>query len=906
MPDWTLELRERLAGLSLDPAREAEIIEELSQHLDERFAELCASGVADAEARRVALGELLDLNALAAEMSPLRQSRVQPPETPRAPGRFVVGDWWYDIRVATRRLRRQPTFTCAAVAILALGIGATTAIFSIVKSVLIDPLPYPDGDALVSLVHTVDGRDEASFSDAIYLHYLEHSRTFEKVGVWNPYAGAATVTGRGTPEEVRALVANRGLLITLGAQPGIGRVFSERDDTPGAPDTVILTHGYWQRRFGANRAIIGQAIIVNGRPHQVIGIMRPEFRFGGNVVNTTLTTWAPDIVLPLRINATRPVPLFRLLGVGRLKPGVTLAEAHADVDHVLAIWKASWASTPSPFSNTRYGSSLRPFKQDVIGGVGTTLSVVMGAAAIVFLMACANIANLLLLRADARIQEFAIRTALGARWTRLAREVVVECLILACAGGLLGVGLASGGLRLLAAYGPPDLPRLAEISMDGVTLGFALAMTLTAAALFGSIPIARHLRPRLALALGSTGRGATLARDRQRTQQALVAAQLALAVVLLIGSSLMIRSALSLRRVDPGFAEPHRVQTFAIAIPPIEVAEVERVLRLQQQIVNAIGAIPGVESVAFTTRVPMDTTGRTSAPWVPEHRAADGRTPPSRQMRSVSPGLFRTLGSGVIAGRDFTWTDLEEGRDVAIVSANLADEWWGSAALAIGKRVRNESAGPWREVVGVVADIHDEGADQPAIATVFLPARAATRRVSFVARSGRAGTEGFLAELRQAVATLNGNLPLAEVRTLGDLYDQSMARTSFTLAMLTVSGVLALCLGILGVYGVIAYAVAQRRREIGIRMTLGAQPGTIQALFLRRGLALAVIGVAVGMCAAIASTQVMQALLFRISALDPVSFAVAPVVLIAATLVATFVTARRALVIDPIDTLRSE
>jgi hypothetical protein len=341
MPDWSEHLRPRLAALALTPAREAEILEELSQHLEQRYEELCADGVSDTDARRLTIEELLDQHTLASEMRPLRQAHAPRPITPGAPGRFPLDNLWQDVRGAARHLQSARAFTTAAVVMLGIGIGATTAIFSVVNSVIIKPLPHPRPDELVSIVHTVDGRDEAYFSDAIYLKYLEHGRTFQDVGIWNPYAAAATVTGHGAPEEVRALATNRGLLTTLGVRPILGRVFSTADESPGAPDTVILAHDYWQRQFGGDPAVLGEALTINSRPHQIIGVTPRDFRFGGSVVNVTLTTWSPDVILPLRIDAARPVPTFRLLGVARLKPDVTLTQAHADVDRILAIWKAS-------------------------------------------------------------------------------------------------------------------------------------------------------------------------------------------------------------------------------------------------------------------------------------------------------------------------------------------------------------------------------------------------------------------------------------------------------------------------------------------------------------------------------------------------------------------------------------
>ena len=630
--------------------------------------------------------------------------------------RFLLDDLRQDIRYTAHTLAKQRVFAAAAVLVLALGLGATTAIFSVVNRVLLNPLPYPDSDALVSIVHTVDGRDEAYFGDGIYTLYTEQNHTFAAFGVWSPYAGAATITGQGNPEEVRVLAVSHGLLTALGVRPEIGRGFSAADDTPGSPNTVILSYGYWHRTFGGDPDVVGRVLIINSRPHQVIGVMPAEFRFGGAVVNTTLRTSSSDIILPLRINRTAPVPVWRHLGVARLKPGVTVGQANADLGRMVAIWSAP-SELPPQFRNTRYGASLRHLKQDIVGKVGRTLWVFMGAIGIVLLMACANVAILLLVRADARRHEFAIRAALGARWTRVARAFLVESLTLGLLGGVLGVGLAYGGLRVLVAIGPSDLPRLSEISIDPIALGFALLVSLLSGLLLGLIPIFRYGERQIATVIG--GRGASVTRERHRSQHTLVAVQIALALVLLVISGLMIRIFQALRRVDPGFTRPERVQTFSVSIPANEVAEPERVTRMQHEILNRIAAIPGVASAAFTSRLPMDTSGRMSSPLFVEGKADDGHNPVSRQVRFISPGIFRTLGTPLIVGGDFTWIDILENRDVAILSENLAREMWGSPAAALGKRIR-EANGIWREVIGVTGDIYDEGVDQPPTPLLFL------------------------------------------------------------------------------------------------------------------------------------------------------------------------------------------
>ena len=820
--------------------------------------------------------------------------------TPRA----LLADLPVDVRHAARMLRMQPGFAAAAVLTLALGIGATTAVFTVVNGVLIRPLPYPDADALVRIVHSIGGTDQPYFSDAIYLAYVDNTQAFQHLGAWSP-GETATVTGQGDPEEVRTLTASRGVLTTLGVRPEIGRGFSTADDAPRAPDTVMLAGGYWHRRFGGDPGVLDRALTINGRPHQVIGVMPAHFRFGGEF----------EILLPLRIDRGAPIPSFRLLGVARLKPGVTLAQANADVVRVLHVWFESAGVKPEV--RPRWAPALQPLERDVVGDVGRTLWVLMGAIAIVLLMACANVANLLLVRADARRQESAIRAALGASRTRIARQLLVESLTLAVLGGALGVALAYGALGALVAIGPSNLPRLSEISIDAAVLGFALAISVLSGLLFGLIPILKHARPRLLDTLRAGGRGATLTRERQRSQQGLVAAQMALALVLLVSAGLMIRSFQALRSVDPGFTEPARVQTFSISIPAALVADPERVTRMQRDVLDRIAAIPGVASAAFTTRVPMG-GDRSSTAVAVDGRADDGRTPPNRQLKIVSPGLLRTLGTPLVAGRDFTWTDVHGSRDVAIVSENLARELWGSPAGALGGRIREyyDKASPWREVVGVAGDVHDDGADQPAPETLYWPARAdeyllgmagyQARRVTVAIRSDRAGTQDLLARVREAVWSVSATLPLSQVRTLDEVFRQSMARTSFTLVVLAIAGTMALLLGISGIYGVIAYAVSRRRREIGIRLALGAQAADIRRLFVRRGLTVGATGLVLGLAGALGVARLLESLLFGISPLDPVTFAATAVVLVAAAVLASYVPARRAAAVDPVETMRAE
>jgi predicted permease len=644
---------------------------------------------------------------------------------------------WQDVRQAIRTFRRRPGFATAAIMMLALGIGATTANFSVVKRVLIDPLPYRNSDALVRIVHNIGGIEQSYFNDAITTTYVENMRAFESIGVWSPSGAGVTITGAGNPEEVRALRGNRGLFVTLGVQPEIGRWFSIEDDTPGSPDTAMIGAGYWRQKYGRDRGVLGRTIIINSRPHQIIGVMPAHFNFSGEF----------DVFLPLRMNQARLVPFFYLNGVARMKPGVTLAQANADIARMLEMYFDKFKTNTS--RAIRWVPSLVPLKQDVIGDVGPTLWMLMATIALVLLMACANVANLMLVRAESRREEFATRAALGATRIRVARELLVESMMLAVIGGALGLASAYVGLRLLVAAEPADLPRLSEIAVDPVTMIFAVGITLACGLLFSVIPIVKSVGPRFGTAISMSVRGASLTREKQRSQSALVVVQVALALVLLVSAGLMIRSFQALRRVEPGFTQPQTLQTFGITLPPNIVPDLDRMMRTQQEILDKIAAIPGVASVAFTTRVPMDSDRWSMALAAEDKPTSEGTTPPNRHVKIISPGTFRTFGTPLVAGRDFTWTDLHELREVAIISENLAREMWGSAQAALGKRIRQFYGAkdqPWHEIVGVSDDVYDDGVSQRPPETVYWPARLdpkvfmgyQPRRVSVVLRTERA------------------------------------------------------------------------------------------------------------------------------------------------------------------------
>ena len=694
-------------------------------------------------------------------------------------------------------------------------------------------------------------------------------------------------------------------------QPVQGRWFSESDDTPGTPETVMLSYGYWQRRFGGNNSVIGSSLLVDSRPHAVIGVMPRDFQFQ-NI--------KAELILPMRFDRNKIfLGNFSYQGVARLKPGMTLQQANLDVGRMLTIWLKAWPAPPgfdaALFENAHFGPKVEPWKKEVVGDIGTVLWVLMGTIGLVLLTACANVANLLLVRAEGRQQELAVRAALGAGWARIAREMLFESLALGMLGGALGLGLAYVALKILVARGPQTLPRLNEIGVDSVVLAFTLAVSVLSSMLFGLIPVMKYAGAHVAAALRGGGRTLSQSRERHRARNTLVVVQVGLAVVLLISSGLMIRTFQALRSVNPGFSRPAQVQLLHISIPEAQVKEPERIMRMENEMLDKLAAIPGVTSVAFASGAPLEGFNSNDLVYAQDKDYGVGQIPPVRRFRFVSPGFLKTTGTPMIAGRDFTWTDIYDKRHVAVVSENMAREMWGDPRAALGKRLREGMKDAWREVVGVVGDVYDNGVQEKAPAVVYWPAMMDTfwgddihvnRGGAFVIRTDRAATEGFLKEARQAIWSVNANLPVFLVRTLQDLYDQSMARTSFTLVMLVIAGCMALVLGIVGIYGVIAYSVSQRTREIGIRMALGAGPAGLRRMFVGHGLLLAGTGAVLGLAASAGATRLMTSLLFGITALDPMTYSVVAVVLISSAALASYFPARRATAVDPVQALRAE
>jgi predicted permease len=816
-------------------------------------------------------------------------------------------------RQVVRRLARAPVFTGVTLITLAFGVGANTAVFSVVESVLLKPLDYPRPDQLVVVGLNAPGMGLQKMGMGPFIYFIdrEQTATLQDLGVY--FSDSADVTGMGEPEHVEVLDVSDGTLAILEVKPALGRLFTQQDDAPGSPETVLLSHAYWRQKFGGSVSAIGRSITVDGKPREIIGVLPRDFYF--------LDQTQPALVVPLQLDRNKTkLGNFSYNAIARLKPSTTLSQANADQARLLPIAIHSFPPpegfSPTIFESAQLQPDLRPLKQHVIGDVSKALWVVMGSIAVVLLIACANVANLLLVRVEGRRQELAVRYALGASRNRIIATILLESMVLGIAGSIMGLALAFIALRILVAMAPTGLPRLREIGIDVPVLLFTAGAAILVSFAIGLIPALKYSRG-LESALSESGRGQSQGRERQRARKVLVAVQVALSLVLLICSGLMIRTFRALVNVKPGFAQPSTLETFRVYVPETQIPDVqaERVIRLEQEILEKLASIPGVASVGLSTSVPMDGSGYFDPVFVRDKTYRENGLPPVERFRFSSPGFFATMGIPLIIGRDLRWSDAYERKAVAIVSENLAREYWHDPGSALGKQIRASGADDWREIVGVIGNVHDDGVDRPESRVVYWPLlqtrfagnqELVRRDVALVLRSPRAGSASLIKEIQSAVWSIDPEMPLAHPTTEGELYSKSMARTSFMLVMLCVAGGMALMIGMVGVYGVISYGVSQRRREIGIRMALGAQHTELTAMFVRQGLRVTCVGIACGAAIAFAATRLMSSLLFGVSSRDPWTYIATIACVVGVAWLACYLPSRRAATIDPVNTLREE
>jgi len=839
-----------------------------------------------------------------------------PDDSPRRPAshvidriRFALADLVSDVRFTGRTLARNRGFALAAILSLGLGIGANTAIFSVVNALLLRPVPYADADRLTILWNRSPGLGIAEdwFSTAQYFDIKHGHRGFEQLGL--AVGAMVNLTSDGEPERVGAVRVSSSFLPMLGATAARGRLFIREDDVPGRPGTAILTHGMWVRRYGANPGVIGRSVTLNGQPFQVVGILPASFSLAREVVPLLYGGDVTEVFLPLPLSEAAPRTRNRedYNIVGKLKRGVSVPQAQAEMSAITARLRRDYPNVYPPNGGLTF--SVVPLLEQAVGGVRLRLYVLMAAVGFVLLVACANVANLLLARALARRSEFAVRAAFGAHRGRIVRQMLTEATLLALCGSALGVLIAHWSLAWVHAFGPKSIPRLAEVNIDWRVLVFTLAAALLSGVIFGLAPAVRLARMNLADALKQAGRGAigTAFGRSHRGRRLLVAGELALSVMLLVGASLLIRSLANLQNVDPGF-KPQGVLSFALQLAGRQYNAPLPVLSTYKQIWERLDRLPGVRASGGSTALPL-----TDSPaWTPI--SIEGRVPPPGETfintdeRVVAGRYFEVMGIPLRAGRFFDDRDVAGNPGVVIVDERLAREYWPKGD-AVGRHLRHggiDSTSPWLTVVGVVGRVKHQSLDDDPRIAIYLPhGQAPTRAMSVVVRSETAPA-ALAGSIRQAIRQVDATLPLYSVRTMEQYIALSLARQRFTALLLAIFAAIALSVAAVGTYGVIAYLVGQSSREIGIRIALGASRGRILALILRQSLVLALAGIAVGLLAAFALSRFLATLLFGVSPHDAVTFASIPTLLLLVALLAGYLPARRGARVDPVVSLRCE
>jgi predicted permease len=811
-----------------------------------------------------------------------------------------------DVRYAARMLAKRPGFALVAVVTLALGIGANTAIFSVVNAVLLRSLPLPEPERLVALSETSKKTPVMAVPYATYLDWRARQTVFESMGARMPAGGV--LTGEGEPERITGRLVTASFFETLGVRPAVGRFFGEAEDRAGGPPVMVLNHGLWRRRFGADPSVVGRRVLYNGEPWTVVGVMPQGFDFyGANNANN-------DFFIPLGTWADRPFMRDRgshtVMVTARLRPGVTVAQARAEMQTIAAALERE-----HPASNTGVSVALNSLLDDYVGDVRPALWTVSAAVLLVLLIACANVTNLLLARAPSRRKEMAVRTALGASRRRVVRQLLVESLLLAAAGGAAGLLLAWWGVDVLVKLNPDAVPRMEEIAVDARVLGFTLTATLTTAVVFGLAPALQTSKVDLNDALKEGGRGASGGAGSRRLRHALVAVEVAVSLVLLVGAGLLFQSFRHLTRVDAGF-EPRGVLTLRLRLPDAKYREAAQSMGFLREVVRRVGGLPGVEGVSVATGFPLG-PGHNQGYAVegePEPQTTAERSPSLSQ--SVGEGYFRTLGIRLLAGRDFDARDTAESPSVVIVDEALARRHFPEAPFesVLGKRLRFGGEGePWREVVGVVRHVRHNGPEQEARPGIYRPWTQMsprsladfTRAMDLIVKR-ESDPEGLVPLVRREVQAVDPGQPLANVRTLQSLLDEAVAPRRFSAALVGAFALIALLLGAVGLYGVMSYAVSQRTHEIGIRMALGAQRGRIMRTVLAQGMALVVVGVGLGLAGSLAAARLIAGQLFGVTPTDPLTIGGVAALLVAVALAACYLPARRATKVDPIIALRYE
>jgi putative ABC transport system permease protein len=909
VPDWKTEVRQRLAGLRLAPAREAEITEELAQHLEDRCRELRAGGASEAEAARRTRAELNESGSLARELHRVeRQVMSEPIVLGTNRRNKMIADLWQDLRYGARMLRKNPGFTLIAMLTLALGIGANAAIFSVVNAVLLRPLAFSEPERLLAVgsaqTHSPGVKGSISYPD--FFDWRERNRSLAGLAVYQ--SAALTLTGTDAPANLTGQIVSAELFEVLGASPHLGRVFTRAEETPGggASYAAIISYGLWQQRFGADPQVIGRQVTLDRKPFEIVGVMKPGFQFP--IQAEPIEVWVTPAMLSEAADGKRPVTERRgyrgLQAVARLRDGVSLKQAQADLSAV-----AAGLEKEHPDNNTGYGALLIPLHRDLTGDYRQALLVVFAAVACVLLIACANLANLQLARATARGKEMAVRSALGASRARIMRQLLTESVLLALGGGLLGLLLAWSSLEALLRFLPADLPRLGEIAVNPQVLAFAFAVSLLTGIVFGLAPAWQAAKIELSETLKDGARGASAGSGKARLRGALVVAEVALALVLLVSAGLLLQTFRQLQRVNLGF-DARNVLTAELAFSETEYAEPEQKIAFAERALERLQTLPGVVAASAIMPLPLggsDVTGSFQF----EGRPAERGSEPTAQLRWVGLNYYATMKIPFLAGRDFSARDDLKAAPAAIVNQAFVTKYLPNED-PLGQRLQlpfgARGDATTVSIIGVVQDVrHRTELRQAQEPELYLPYAQLPffNQMSLVMRTSLAPAS-LAGDVQRAVTALDREAVLSNVKTLEQYLGQAVAQPRFSALLFGLFALLALALGAVGLYGVMAYSVTQRRQEIGIRLALGAQTRDVLRLIITQGLRLALLGVALGVAAALALTRLLKALLFGVSAHDPLTFIVIALLLVAVALLACWIPARRAMKVDPLAALRCE
>ena len=893
MPDWKPEIRKRLASLQIEPTRENEIVEEIAGHLEDRYQEMLSRGVARDEAELATRTELNDGQLLVRELNRTERKFGAEPFALGARRTDMLGSLWQDIRYGLRLIRKNPGFSAIVVLTLAVGIGANTAIFSVVNAVMLRSLPFGDPDRLVRINESNPERGWPIFgvSHPNFLDWRERNQTFTAMAATSgisPNIGTAPQV-----EVVRGSAVTVDFLTVLGETPLIGRNFLPEEDKPGGNTrVVILTYGSWQRRFGGDPGVLGKTLTINDNAFTIVGVLRESFGWGTGANFELLVPLAPD---PQRSRGDH-----RLLVIGKLKEGVSREQALADMNTI-----AAQLAEQYPDSNKGWLVGGQSFYDWLIPEqIRRSLLLFLGAVGIVLLIACSNVANLMLARANARQKEISIRIALGAGRRRIGSQLLVESLSLAMISGVVGLGVAWLAMKALRAMDPGDVPRLDELSMDVRVLGFSVLISLLTGILFGLAPAIHAARTNLNEMLKEGGRSVTGGRLRQRIRSMLVTVEVGLSVALLVSAGLLLRSFWRLQDVSPGF-KPDHLLTMRVNLPRNRYPENPRAWGFYKRFLEEVGALPGVESVAVSSGLPMSGGGTAGEVRVEGRPAADG-TQASADWRVVSPGYFHAMGIP-LRGREFEERDNNDAPQVTIISEEMARRYWPDED-PIGKSVTLMSFGrtPFT-VIGVAGNVRTVAleSDSNPMTYTSTPFAASWNPMNLVIRtSGDPASQ--VAAVRSQLASIDPNIPVYEVRTMDEIVAGTLGSRRFTMFLLAVFAGVALLLACVGLFAVMAYLVSQRTHEIGVRLALGARPGDVFRLVIGRGMTLAAAGSALGLGGAWAIGRFIESMLYQVKPTDPITLASAPVVLLVVALLACYVPARRAMKVDPMVALRYE